>query len=497
MLTEEPRDKVKTNRSVNVSLGFSPQDSTHGNAKEVQLMQEGEEQHAPGEGSGGPSEPARFGAPAVVDFFLKIATVSVIGFFVVASVYYGSFARIWEMTIARGRVFSFFTYASISYSAITLFYLLFRTFLWVAYKPHMLASGDEMPVVSVIIPAYNEGALVEKAIKAAIESGYPLQKLEVICVDDGSKDDTFLYMQKAKAKYPGTVTLIKLPGNKGKRHALYQGFQKGKGSIFVTIDSDSIIEKGAISQIIAPFLRNEKIGAVAGNVKVLNKHEGIVPKMLGVSFILSFDFTRACQSTYGSVLCCPGAFSAYRAEVVQKVKDQWLHEVFMGEVCTYGEDRALTNMVLKQGLYTTYQNSAVVLTQVPTNYSKLSKMYLRWERSNIRESLILSTFILKKYREKHRVLPFVNFVIVNMRYPFQYYAMFFLLINLFTYPANIFRYLSLVGVVSLVYMIYYIRAEKNSDFVYGILYSYFSIFTLQWIFPYAMATLKSKSWMTR
>lgn len=431
------------------------------------------------------------------DVLLKASVlIAVIGF-VAFSIYYGSFVKIWEITIAQGKIFSFFTYASISYSTITLLYLFFRTFLWLKYKPYTLKQNDPLPRVSVIIPAYNEGALVEKAIKAAVESGYPDNKLEVICVDDGSKDDTFLYMQKAKARYHDNVTLIKLPHNMGKRQALYSGFKQAKGEVFITIDSDSIIEKGALENIVSPFMRNNRIGAVAGNVKVLNKHEGIIPKMLGVSFILSFDFTRACQSTYGSVLCCPGAFSAYRADIVRQVMDQWLNQMFLGEVCTYGEDRALTNMILHKGFYTSYQNNAVVHTQVPVTYTKLTKMYLRWERSNIRESMILSTFILRKYREKHRGLPLINFVIVNLRYPFQYYAIMFLFINLLIYPTNIFRYLSVVGLISIIYMLYYIRTEKNSDFIYGILYSYVSIFTLQWIFPYAFATLKSKSWMTR
>ncbi|MGB9736624.1 MAG: glycosyltransferase family 2 protein [bacterium] len=433
----------------------------------------------------------------IVDAILKLSVLIMVASFVIASIYYGSFVKVWEITISRGRVFSFFTYASVSYSLITLLYLLFRTFLWFGYKPYTLKQDEPLPFVSIIIPAYNEGALVEKAIRAAVESGYPHDRLEVICVDDGSKDDTFLYMQKAKARYPDNVILVKLPHNMGKRHALYNGFINSNGDIFVTIDSDSIIEKGAIHNIIAPFLKNKQIGAVAGNVKVLNKNEGLIPRMLDVSFILSFDFTRACQSTYGAVLCCPGAFSAYRANIVKDVIDKWLNERFLGEICTYGEDRALTNLILKKGFYTVYQNNAVVYTKVPRTYNKLTRMYLRWERSNIRESIILSTFILKKYRSRHRLLPFINFVITNLRYPFQYYALVFLFVNLVLYPVNIFRYLSVVGVISLVYMIYYIRAEKNSDFIYGVLYSYFSIFTLQWIFPYAMFSLKSKSWMTR
>ncbi|MCL4477773.1 MAG: glycosyltransferase [Deltaproteobacteria bacterium] len=430
------------------------------------------------------------------DVVLKAGIFSIVMVFVIASIYYGSFVRLWDTTIAQGKIFIFFMYASIIYATITSLYLVFRTLLWLRYKPYIL-KNEPLPSVSVIIPAYNEGAFVEKSIVSAIESGYPLNKLEVICIDDGSKDDTYLYMQKAKARYPDTVKLIKHPKNMGKRHGLYNGFVNAKGSIFITMDSDSVIRKWAIQDIVTPFAKDKRIGAVAGNVKVLNKDRGLIPRMLGVSYILSFDFTRACQSTYGAVLCCPGAFSAYSGSAVKQVMEQWLNERFLNAVCTYGEDRALTNMILHKGYYTVYQNNAVIYTMVPDTYSKLAKMYIRWERSNIRESIILSTFIFKKYREKNRFLPVLNFFIVNMRYPFQYYAIVFLFIHLIFYPMNVFRYLAVVGVISLIYTIYYLRSEKDSDFIYGVLYSYFSIFLLQWIFPYAFLTLRSKSWMTR
>ena len=104
---------------------------------------------------------------------------------------------------------------------------------------------------------------------------------------------------------------------------------------------------------------------------VYNRRAGLIPRMLHVRFILSFDFLRSVQSTYGTVYCCPGALSAYRTSVVRDVLPAWLEQKFWGVACTYGEDRSLTNFILKQGYDSVYQNTAVV----------------RSHRRNIRQSL--------------------------------------------------------------------------------------------------------------
>ena len=85
----------------------------------------------------------------------------------------------------------------------TLAYLAFqlvRTVLWWRYKSFPLPPGP-LPRVTVIIPAYNEGAMVEKSIYAAVASDYPADRLEIICIDDGSKDDTWAYMDRARRRY--------------------------------------------------------------------------------------------------------------------------------------------------------------------------------------------------------------------------------------------------------------------------------------------------------
>ena len=280
----------------------------------------------------------------------------------------------------------------------TLAYLAFqlvRTVLWWRYKPYPLPPGP-LPRVTVIIPAYNEGAMVEKSIYAAVASDYPADRLEIICIDDGSKDDTWTYIERARRRYPKLIKAIRFPKNRGKKEGLYAGFTRGKGEYFVTIDSDSVITPDTVKQVIAPMLNDAQIGAVAGNVKVYNRSRCVMARMLAVRFVLAFDFLRASQSMYGCVTCTPGALSAYRATALKPVLKQWRTQTFMGLPANIGEDRALTNFVLRQGYHTSYQRSALVHTMVPETYRGLCRMYLRWDRSNFRENWVQLKFIFEQ-----------------------------------------------------------------------------------------------------
>src|SRR5690606_29300567 len=156
-----------------------------------------------------------------------------------------------------------------------------------------------------------------------------------------SKDDTWYWMKKAKEQLGDRISIYQQPQNKGKRHALYRGFNLGKGEVFVTIDSDSIINTDTLRNLVSPFVVNEKCGAVAGNVRVLNNQKAIIPRMLNVSFVFSFEFIRSAQSQLGSVLCTPGALAAYRRNAVMACLDQWMNQTFMGQPSDIGEDRAM------------------------------------------------------------------------------------------------------------------------------------------------------------
>jgi hyaluronan synthase len=373
--------------------------------------------------------------------------------------------------------------------------LVFRTMLWFTYRPHPPAAFDAAPRMTVVIPAYNEGEMVAHAIDSIANANYPPDRLEIIVVDDGSTDDTWRHIQLAVARHGDRVHAIRQQRNGGKREALAAGFRLGHGDIFVTVDSDSVVAPSALLALAGPFI-SERVGVVAGKVLVYNRGEGIIPRMLHVRFTLAFDFLRAYQSTFGTVYCSPGALSAYRASAVRTVLEPWLKQRFLGAQATVGEDRALTNDIMRLGYDSIYQRTAVVLTIVPTTYKKLSRMLLRWNRSFIREELRFALIVWK--RPLHaRLIALFDSIITDLRYPVAYLTL-ILLGTAFLHDMRVLpRVLVAIGVISFFYSLYYLRSERSFNIVYGVLYEYFSFFLLFWIFPWALVSVRARGWMTR
>jgi hyaluronan synthase len=304
-------------------------------------------------------------------------------------------------------------------------------------------------------------------------------------------------MDRARKRFPHLIKAIRFPHNRGKKEGLYAGFTQGRGEFLVTIDSDSIVAPDTIKQIIAPMLQDPKVGAVAGNVKVYNRAQCLLARMLAVRFVLAFDFLRASQSMYGAVSCTPGALSAYRRQALSGILKQWRHQTFLGLPATIGEDRALTNFVMRQGFYIAYQRPAVVHTVVPETYRGLCRMYLRWDRANFRENWVQLQFIFTNYRKKHWVLPIVDFFITQVEFPLSYLFLGLLLASFFIYPLVMVKFFAGMGVFTLIYMYYYIQQERDLEFIYGILYSYFAFFFLNWVQPWAFLTVRNDRWLTR
>ena len=267
------------------------------------------------------------------------------------------------------------------------------------YKPVASVSDKELPTVTVIVPAYNEGKQVWDTLMSLAESNYPKDKMQILSIDDGSKDDTWDWMLDAKDKLGDRLDIFQQPENKGKRHALYRGFNIGNGEVFITVDSDSIVTEDTLRNLVSPFTKDEKCGAVAGNIRVLNNKKEMLPKMLDVSFVMSFEFVRSAESNLNSVLCTPGALAAYRRSAVFNCLPEWISQTFMGQPSDIGEDRAMTNMILKQGKHVLFQKDAVAYTNVPEEYLGLYKMFIRWGRSNVRENISMAKYVFTSLKK--------------------------------------------------------------------------------------------------
>jgi hyaluronan synthase len=381
------------------------------------------------------------------------------------------------------------------YKALFFLYTLVRYFM---YKPIASVSDEELPTVTVIVPAYNEGKQVWATLMSLAESDFPQQKLQLLSIDDGSKDDTWKWMQEAKKQLGDRVSICQQPKNMGKRHALYRGFNEGTGAVFVTVDSDSIVKKDTLRNLVSPFVTNIKCGAVAGNIRVLNNQKALLPKMLDVSFVLSFEFVRSAESSLNSVLCTPGALAAYRSEAVFACLPQWINQTFMGQASDIGEDRAMTNMILKQGYHVLFQRNAYAYTNVPEEYTGLYKMFIRWGRSNVRENIEMSKYVFTNFRKGSklgtRLLFFSQATKIIMSYPFMLFMFFFVLSHPLLFLSSTF--VSIL-VLSTFPVIFYAKRYSFSEAFWAYSYSILFTFGLFWITPYAIATANRRGWLTR
>ena len=283
-------------------------------------------------------------------------------------------------------VFSHFTNNVLSLSFVLTYFTLayFLVVSLIAYS-YRRSDAKIAPSCDVIIPAYNEGRNVYDTVKSVIECDYDPEKLHVIVVDDGSKDDTRLWITRAMKDFPRVRAIFKVR-NAGKKHALSDAFRTSTAEVVVTIDSDSIIDKDAISNIVRPFA-DKKIGAVAGNIRVHNLHEGFIPQMMDTVLAFCYEFLRTSQSRFGTVMCAAGALSAFRRTAVAPLLDSWINQRFLGAYTNIGEDRALTSLLLRNEWSVVYQDNAVAHTNIPNSYGKMCKMLVRWMRGDIRENI--------------------------------------------------------------------------------------------------------------
>lgn len=380
--------------------------------------------------------------------------------------------------------------------ALETLHLLFMTVMWRRYRPAAPVEDAALPLLTVVIPAFNEGPMVERSIRSAVAADYPRDRLEVLVVDDGSRDDTYFHMARVLREQGEVVRVIRFRGNRGKRAALRAGFEAARGEVVVTIDSDSEIEPQTLRAMASALVRDPRAGAVAGWVRVLNR-DTLLGRMLDVQFTLSFDFARSAQSAFGTVFVCPGALSAFRRAVILPHLEAWTNQRFLGRPVGHGEDQALTNIVLRAGYDTIYERAAVVWTLVPDRYRQLTRMLTRWDRSYLVEGFSFARFMLSRYRDRSRLLPVLGFIASAFR-------LVYVAVGLVGLPALLLQRPELVAKGALAGLaaaalasLYYVRVERSLRFLWGAAYAGYALAGLQWVLPYALLTVRDERWGTR
>lgn len=385
------------------------------------------------------------------------------------------------------------------YSLIAASFLLTRYLFGALYRDVPI-NPNYTPGVSIIIPCFNEEEWISRTILSCINQDYPVDKLEVIVVDDRSTDGTVKEIEKTiemihrEADRFMTKERLKmhvLPVNGGKREALVQGVDMAKHDLVVFVDSDSFLDPSAIQHIVQPF-QDPRMGGVAGRTEVENKFTNMLTKLQTVRYYVAFRIMKAAESWFDSVTCLSGPLSCYRKDLILKHKEAWLNQKFLGQPATFGDDRSMTNYIL-QTHRTGYQDQAVCSTIVPSDMNIFLKQQMRWKRSWLRESLRAGSFIWRK--EPFMALFFYIGLIVPIAAPIV------VLYNLLYVPLfhHIFPGTFLMGLLlmAMLMSLAHLFFRKSKLWVFGFYFCIFYEFVLLWQMPIAWFTFWKSTWGTR
>lgn len=339
----------------------------------------------------------------------------------------------------------------------------------------------------------NEEKSIGKTITKSFEAEYPKEKLEVIVINDGSTDNTLKVILGLQEKYP-TLKVINWEINKGKRHGMVAGFKMASGEIVVQLDSDSYFDAKTFRGIIEPFA-DPKIGAVCAHADPENADQNFLTKMQAAYYFMSFRILKAAESTFSVVFCCSGCSSAYRKSIVLPIMDEWLNEKFLGLPVTWGDDRALTNWVIRLGYKTIYTDRAQAYTICPDNLRQLLKQQVRWKKGWLVNSIFASKFIWEK-QFFVSVTYFFPLIIITILAPFM--ALRALVYNpIFEHTSPMYYIIGVFLITAVIAVFYRWVARENKYWPYIFAWSALNLLVLSFVLFYAVASIQNRKWGTR
>jgi len=231
--------------------------------------------------------------------------------------------------------------------------------------------GGKAPRVSIIIPAYNEEVNSVKTVESLLQQDYP--NMEIIFIDDGSKDDTYSKVEQAFMDFNNVHVYTKPNG--GKASALNYGVQLSMAPFVVCIDADTQLKSDAVSLLMKKFFPAESeagrkvIGAVAGNVKVGNEIN-MITKWQSIEYITAQNFDRRAFDLLNCITVVPGAIGAFRKEAIL--------DAGLFATDTLAEDCDLTMRLLREGYRVTNCTEAISYTEAPETLRMFLKQRFRW-----------------------------------------------------------------------------------------------------------------------
>lgn len=238
---------------------------------------------------------------------------------------------------------------------------------------------EEYPFVSIMVPAHNEGIVIEKTVRSLLSLDYPAERYEVIIINDNSSDNSAQILKGIQDEKPAvTLKVINtdaVTGGKGKSNALNIGFNISKGEYLAIYDADNTPEKKALKYLVVTLSRNEDLGAVIGKFRTRNKSYNLLTRFINIETLFFQWMAQAGRWKLFKLCTIPGTNFLIRRSIIEEIGG-W-------DTKALAEDTEISFRIYRMGYKIMFMPKAVTWEQEPQTFKVWFKQRTRWVKGNI------------------------------------------------------------------------------------------------------------------
>ncbi len=306
-----------------------------------------------------------------------------------------------------------------------IYFWLHRERHWSAIPEDLSSGQEEPPLISMLIPCYNEGPNVRETITAALQQNY--QNIEVIAINDGSSDDTAEVLDQLASDYPA-LRVIHLAANQGKAIALRTGAAAARSDFLVCIDGDALPAPDMAAFLVAPLIRYPRVGAVTGNPRIRTRST-LVGRIQVGEFSSIIGLIKRTQRIYGHVFTVSGVITAFRRTALEEV-GYWSPDMIT-------EDIDISWKLQLQHWSVFFEPRAVCWILMPETIKGLWRQRLRWAQGGA-EVFVKNMKHIWSLEYKRMWVLFAEFMLSTLwAFSYAMSVLLFLLGLFFTLPKNL------------------------------------------------------------
>ncbi len=300
-----------------------------------------------------------------------------------------------------------------------IFYQLFYTYMGYLYRVRSLRElrafqqmpDDQLPGVSILIPAHNEELVIEKTLASMLELEYPKDKLEIIVVNDGSTDATAEIVERMAQK-DGCIKLFNVPADmsaRGKSNALNLGLQEAQYEIIGIYDADNTPEPKSLRYLVQNLIVNPKLAAAFGKFRTRNKRRNLLTRFINLETLSFQSMVQAGRYQLFRIAILPGTNLIFHRRCYEEVGG-WDEEALT-------EDTEFSIRLYEAGYEIKFVPYAVTWEEEPEQWSTWLRQRTRWVRGNF---YVLRKFLLPSFKFKKLSLTFELLQLFVLYYMFLF-----------------------------------------------------------------------------